>query len=198
MIFLPLIKKLKTAMKNFIYQIDGRGTAKGGLISLSTFTLIFIGIFIFFYINYDDYSTQVYSLKYQRNVEQGWGPSVVGWGMFGIPMAIICIFLLSLTRDFKKISCGIDENELFLNANMIKATSIPFSNIKDVNEDEHFVQIRLNDYSQMIKNQFFLFRGIIKSKYVKKEAFIQLSKSEFEEGKGSEVAAFLKSKIKQA
>jgi hypothetical protein len=185
-------------MKNFIYQIDGRGTAKGGLISLSIFTLIFIGIFIFFYINYDDYSTQVYSLKYQRNVEKGWGPSVVGWGMFGIPMAIICIFLLSLTRDFKKISCGIDENELFLNANMIKATSIPFSNIKDVSEDEHFVQIRLNDYSQMIKNQFFLFRGTIKNKYVKKEAFIQLAKSEFEEGKGSEVAAFLKSKIKQA
>jgi len=182
-------------MKNYKYQIDGRGTAKGGLISLSMFTLIFIGIFIFFYINYDEYCEQVYSLKYQRNVDKGWGPSVVGWGMFGIPMAIIGIFLLSMTRDFKKISCGIDENELFLNANMIKASSIPLSNIKEVTEDEHFVQIRLYDYSHMIKDQFFLFRGIIKSKYVKKEACIQLSKSEFEGGKGSEVAAFLKSKI---
>jgi hypothetical protein len=185
-------------MKNYIYQIDGRTNAKGGLISLSVFTLIFIGIFIFFYINYDEYSTQVYSLKYQRNVDKGLGPSVVGWGMFGIPMALIGIFLLSMTRDFKQISCGIDENELFLNANMIKATKIPFSNIKEVNEDEHFVQIRLNDYSQMIKNQFFLFRGVIKNKYVKKDGFIQLTKSEFEEEKGSEVAAFLKSKINQA
>lgn len=185
-------------MKNYIYQIDGRGTAKGGLISLSVFTLIFIGIFIFFYINYDDYSEQVYSLKYQRNVDKGWGPSVVGWGVFGIPMAIIGIFLLSMTRDFKQISCGIDENELFLNANMIKATTISFSNLKEVNEDEHFVQIRLNDYSQMVKNQFFLFRGVIKSKYVKKEAFIQLSKSDFENEKGSEVASYLKSKMNQA
>lgn len=185
-------------MKNYIYQIDGRGTAKGGLISLSVFTLIFIGIFIFFYINYDDYSEQVYSLKYQRNVEKGWGPSVVGWGVFGIPMAIIGIFLLSMTRDFKQISCGIDENEIFLNANMIKATTISFSNLKEVNEDEHFVQIRLNDYSQMVKNQFFLFRGVIKSKYVKKEAFIQLSKSDFENEKGSEVASYLKSKMNQA
>lgn len=185
-------------MKNYIYQIDGRGTAKGGLISLSVFTLIFIGIFIFFYINYDAYSEQVYSLKYQKNVAKGWGPSVVGWGMFGIPFAFICIFLLSMTRDFKQISCGIDENELFLNANMIKATTIPFSNIKDVTENEHHVQIRLNDYSQMIKNQFFLFRGIIKSKYVKKEAFIELSKTDFEDQKGTEVASFLKSKIKQA
>lgn len=185
-------------MKNYIYQIDGRGTAKGGLISLSVFTLIFIGIFIFFYINYDDYSDQVYSLKYQRNVDKGLGPSVVGWGTFGIPMAIIGIFLLSMTRNFKQISCGIDDNEIFLNANMIKETTISFSNLKEVNEDEHFVQIRLNDYSQMIKNQFFLFRGVIKNKYVKKEAFIQLSKSDFENEKGSEVASYLKSKIKQA
>jgi hypothetical protein len=50
---------------------------------------------------------------------------------------------------------------------MIKATSIPFANIKEVMENEHHVQIRLNDYSQMIKNQFFLFRGIIKSRYSK-------------------------------
>jgi len=182
-------------MKKYIYQVDGRGTAKGGLISLSMFTLIFIGIFIFFYINYDDYSEQVFSLKYQRNVDKGLAPSVVGWGVFGIPMAIIGIFLLSMTRDFKKISCGIDENELFLNANMIRSTAIPFSNIKEVMEDEHHIQIWLNDYSQMIKSQFFLFRRIVKSKYVKKEASIQLSKSEFEGGKGSEVAAFLKSKI---
>lgn len=185
-------------MKKYIYQIDGRGTAKGGLISLSVFTLIFIGIFVFFFINYDEYSTQVYSVKYQTNVDQGWAPSVVGWGMFGIPMAVICIFLLSMTRNFKQISCGIDENELFLNANMIKATKIPFSNIKEVNENEHHVQIRLNDYSQMIKNQFFLFRGVIKSKYVKKGGFIELAKSEFEEEKGTEVAAYLKSKISQS
>jgi hypothetical protein len=185
-------------MKNYIYQIDGRGNAKGGLISLSVFTLIFTGIFIFFYINYDDYSEQVFSLKYQRNVDKGLAPSVVGWGMFGIPMAIICIFLLSMTRDFKRISCGIDEKELFLNVNMIKATTIPLSNIKEVNEDEHHVQIRLNDYSQLIKSQFFLFRGIIKSKFVKKEGFIQLPKTDFEEERGSEVAAFLKSKINQA
>ncbi len=184
-------------MKNYIYQIDGRGTAKGGLISLSIFTLIFIGIFIFFYINYDDYSTQVYSIKYQRNVDKGWGPSIVGWGTFGIPMALVCIFLLSMTRDFKKVSCGIDENEIFLNANMIKATAIPFSNIKEVNENEHFVQIRLKDYSHMVKCQFFLFRGIIKSKYVKKEGFIELAKSEFDDQKGNEVAGFLKAKINQ-
>ena len=185
-------------MKNYNYQIDGRGTAKGGLISLSVFTLIFIGIFIFFYINYDDYSTQVYSLKYQRNVDRGWGPSIVGWGTFGIPMAIFCIFLLSMTRDFKQISCGIDDKEFFLNANMIKATTIPLSNIKEVNENEHHVQIRLNDYSQMIKSQFFLFRGIIKSKYVKKESFIELAKSDFENQKGGEVASYLKSKMNQA
>jgi hypothetical protein len=182
-------------MKNHLYQIDGRGTAKGGLISLSLFTLIFIGIFIFFYINYDDYSTQVYSIKYQRNVDAGWGPSIVGWGTFGIPMAIVCIILLSLTRDFKQISCGIDEKEIFLNANMIKATTIPFSNIKEVNETEHHIQIRLTDYSQMIKSQFFLFRGIIKNKYVKKEGFIELAKSDFEDEKGSEVASYLKSKM---
>lgn len=179
-----------------MYQIDGRGTAKGGLISLSMFTLIFIGIFVFFYINYDDYSEQVYSLKYQKNVDKGWAPSIVGWGVFAIPMAFIGIFLLSMTRNFKQISCGINENELFLNANMIKATTIPFTNIKEVMENEHHVQIRLNDYSQLIKNQFFLFRGVIKSKYVKKGAYIELAKSDFENEKGNEVAAFLKSKIK--
>jgi hypothetical protein len=184
-------------MKNYIYQIDGRGNAKGGLISLSVFTLIFIGIFIFFYINYDDYSTPGYSFKYQTEVDKGWAPTIVGWGMFGIPMALLGIFLLSMTLDFKQISCGINEDEIFLNANMIKATTIHFSNIRDVNEDEHHVQIRLNDYSQLMKNQFFLFRGIIKSKYVKKEGFIQLAKSDFEEEKGSKVATFLKSKINQ-
>lgn len=182
-------------MKDYIYKIDGRQTAKGGLISLSVFTLIFTGIFIFFYLNYDDYSEVVYSMKRQRNVDKGWAPIIVGWGSFGIPMAVIGIFLLSTTRNFKKISCGIDNDEIFLNANMIKATTYKLNEIKAIEETEHAVKIQFKDYSKLIKNQFFLFRGVLKKRYVKKEQFVELFKSEFEEGKGNEVAAFIKSKM---
>ncbi|MDO8999242.1 MAG: hypothetical protein Q7W45_05720 [Bacteroidota bacterium] len=178
-------------MSKYKYHIDGRSTAKGGLITLTVFLLIFIGVFIFFYINYDSYSETVFSVRKQRNIERGLAPSIIGWGIFVIPFTLFGIFALSMTRNFKQISCGIAEKEILFNTSMIKETIIPISNINEVKESEHIIEITLKDYSKLIQDQFFLFRGIVKKKYVKKQKTLTLIKSEFEENKGSEVAAFL-------
>jgi len=182
-------------MKKYKYTIDDLATAKGGLISLSIFTLAFIGVFVFFYFNYEDYSETVFSVKYQKDIEKGWAPTVVGWGVFAIPLAIIGIFMLSQTRDFKEIGVGVDDYELYLNTGMIKGTRIPLSNISEINQNEHNIEIKLKDYSQMVNDQFFLFRAIIRNNYEKKGTAISITKNDFEDEKGGEVFDFIKSKI---
>jgi len=182
-------------MKNYKYIINDLSTAKGGLISLSVFTLIFIGVFVFFYINFDAYSETVYSLKYQKDIEKGLAPTIIGWGVFIIPFALLGIFLLYKTKDFKQIGLGIDDNEIFLNTGMIRAVNIPFSNISEINDSEHYIDIKLKDYTQLINNQFFLFKSVIRRKYEKKESFISISKIDFEDEKGAEVYEYIKTKI---
>ena len=182
-------------MNNYKFQIDDKATAKGGLISLSVFTIICIGLFVYFYLNYDAYSETVYSLKRQANVQRGWGPTIVGWGYFAIPFFLFGIFLLAMTRDFKQVGTGIADDHLFVNVDGIRATKIEFSEIKELSENEHSIEIKLKDYKQLIANQFVLFRGVKRSKYVKKGLPITLFKSSFEEEDRSEVYPFLKSKV---
>ena len=182
-------------MTTYKYQIDDRAQAKGGLISLSVFTLIFIGVFIFFFINYDAYSETAYSIKRQADVQTGWAPTVVGWGYFAIPFATFCIFLLAMTRDFKHGGVGIAEDHIFLNKDGIKATKVAYSQIKELKEDEHNIDIKLNDYSEVISNTFFLFRGAKKRKYVKKDMPFQISKMDLQDQDTTEIMTFLKSKV---
>jgi hypothetical protein len=189
--------KTKPTNMAYKYQIDDRFQAKGGLISLSVFTLIFIGVFIYFYINYDDYSETMFSIKRQRNVQVGLGPSVVGWGTFGIPFAFFGIFLLAMTRDFKQVGVGVADDHVFLNKDGIKATKIVYSNITDLKEDEHFIAFKLKDYSDVIKNTFILFRWAKKNKYIKKGSSISISKSEFQEGEAKEVLNYIASRVIQ-
>ena len=90
-------------MTHFKYHVNDIGTAKKGLISLTVITFLFILAFIYFYINYDDYSSTYYSIRRQSNYQGGLAPTIVGWGYFVIPTFIISIFLLIFSRDYKQV-----------------------------------------------------------------------------------------------
>lgn len=182
-------------MKYFKYKIDDLSKVKGGLISLSSFTLVFIGVFIYFYINYDAHSEVGYSLRRQTNVDTGWAPIIVGWGYFLIPIFSLGIFILFKSRDFKQIGLGIGDNDILLNTNLIKSTTISYSEIKEVINTEENIEIKLKDYTKLIDNQFFLFKSVMKNKYIKKDMPITISKADFEAEKGEEAFAFIQAKL---
>ena len=91
-------------MTHYKFYVNDIALAKKGLISLTTVTVLCILAFIYFYINYDDYSAPYYSIRHQRNYEGGLAPTIVGWGYFVIPTFVLSIFLLIFSysrRDFK-------------------------------------------------------------------------------------------------
>ena len=81
-------------MTQYKYYVNDLGIAKKGLISLTVTTILFTLAFIYFYINYDDYSSTYYSLRRQSNYQGGLAPTIVGWGYFVIPTFVMSIFLL--------------------------------------------------------------------------------------------------------
>lgn len=176
-------------------MIDDRSTAKGGMMSLSIFLLLFVSLFVFFYINYDAYVEVVYSVKHQRNVDKGWAATIVGWGYFVIPITAVMILLLGLSKDFKKVGLGINLDEIFINKDFIRSTAIPYANIESVHETENTIDLKLKDYTALINNQSFLLKPIARSKYGKEDAMISLDKADFEEGQSNDVFTFIQSRM---
>ena len=123
-------------MTQYKYYVNDLGIAKKGLISLTVTTILFTLAFIYFYINYDDYSSTYYSLRRQSNYQGGLAPTIVGWGYFVIPTFVMSIFLLIFGRDYKQVGIGIEVDRFLINKDFIKATEVHFSEIKSIIENK--------------------------------------------------------------
>ena len=145
-------------MTQYKYEINDLALAKKGVISLCVVTALFSLAFIYFYINYEDYSSTYYSIRRQSNYQGGLAPTIVGWGYFVIPTFVTSIFLLIFARDYKQVGVGIEVDRFLVNKDFIKATEIHFSEIESITENEHSIEITLKDYTKLIECQPLFFK----------------------------------------
>jgi len=187
------------------YVIDDRGSFKGGLITLSIVTIIGIALFIWSSINYEEYSELTQSLKTGRVDRKGIAPTIYGWTMFGVPLFIIGILFMLLSKNFKIEGLIIDDNGVLLNREGIRNTLIPFNNIKEtevyINSDPEVenktpeLLIKMKDPGLIAKNQFFPFSILAKKKYVDKEEPIRISAIDLKEYDINEINRFIQEKL---
>lgn len=192
-------------MREQKYVIDDRGTFKGGLITISIVTLIGIGLFIWSSINYDDYSELTRSLRTGVVAKRGLAPTIYGWTLFGVPLFIIGIIFMLLSKDFKVEGLIIDYNGILLNREGIRKTLIRYDNISEteifINPDPEVknktpeLLIKMKDPNVIVMNQFFPLSIMAKKKHIDKAEPISISATDLEGYNMDEINQYIQSKL---
>lgn len=111
---------------------------------------------------WDDYTYPAFSLRYRTNVTAGWPASLSGWSLW-LGIAIIVVLpMIYFMQDWKNPSLGITAEGLFINQQMMRNVTVPFSNIEKVEKQEHGYKVTFRDNKPVYARAGF-FKPFVKS-----------------------------------
>lgn len=158
---------------NFLEQIpiNAKRLRRGMLNLLIICIPCLIGILISKYF-WEGHTYMVYSRRAGAYVRQGWPVIVNSWSWIIGVACIVGYAFIHFMQDWRNPALAITSRELFINQQFVRNTFVPFSNIKKIDKLGKDYHIRFIDNIEIIKQQFFLFRPIIKSNFKQDQFFI--------------------------
>lgn len=133
--------------------------------------LCFVGILVSKHF-WNEYTSLVFSYKYQQNITVGWPVVVNTWSWWlGIAIVIVLPFMYFM-QDWKMPAAALTSGGLFINQQLMRNTMIVFSNIKSIQKEPDGFSIEIADADDIIKQQVFLFKPFVKSNLAQNRIFL--------------------------
>lgn len=123
--------------------------------------------------------TNRYGISHESEI--GWPVLVFGWAAF-IAIAFGLMFLLlRFGQDLRKPAFATTNQGIFINQQMIRNAYVPWNNITSIElkgqEDNPIIRIKFKDVDALLKDQFFIYRGLNKP-YLKSAVSFRISNDE--------------------
>jgi hypothetical protein len=147
---------------HFQLSLPASKKLKWAFLSLSVVLLLCIGGYFLSEIFWDDYTYRAYSIRYGTEVTAGWPASLQGWSIWMGVAVIIVIPMMYFFQDWKNPQLGIMTEGLFINQQMIRNVTVPYSNIREIVKKDSQYEILFQDNAAVYSQVGFFFRPFVK------------------------------------